>query len=169
MSFDGDYSAGYSGDGRLIVCAVVCGKVYHCEERRDGGKLEPGFDSHVAGDGKEWVLFENSQVLPLLVIEDKDTPQLSLDPPPKAVLAENPPEPPPIPPAIVVCAQCLKSFKSMVALSCHQNNLGHSQWPAPKTQCKYCHKKCKSEIGLEQHLATKQCQSTVEFPWKTVK
>jgi hypothetical protein len=71
-SHDPDYSAGYSADGRLICCAVLLGKVYNCVERRDGGPCEPGFDSHVAESGCEWVLFSNSQVLPLFVLESRD-------------------------------------------------------------------------------------------------
>lgn len=50
-----------SEDGKLIVCVCLCGKVYNCQDRRDGGQLEPGYDSHVAEEGEEWVLFESSQ------------------------------------------------------------------------------------------------------------
>jgi hypothetical protein len=71
-SGDPNYASGYSGDGRVIVVAVLCGKVYNCVQRRDGGKLEPGYDSHVAEDGREWVLFESAQVLPLFVMENRN-------------------------------------------------------------------------------------------------
>ncbi len=71
-SHDPEYSSGYSEDGRLIVVAVLCGKVFNCVERRDGGQLEAGYDSHVAENGCEWVLFNAGQVLPLFVMESRD-------------------------------------------------------------------------------------------------
>jgi hypothetical protein len=83
------------------VLAVLCGKVYNCVERRDGGVLEPGYDSHVAEGGAEWVLFEASQVLPLFVIEARDEPPPS--PPPvqhvvaAAVAVAAAPLAPPVP------------------------------------------------------------------------
>lgn len=71
VSYDPEYSRGYSEDGRLIVCAVLLGKPYNCVQRRDGGALEDGYDSHIAEGGKEFVLFENESVLPMFVIDFK--------------------------------------------------------------------------------------------------
>jgi hypothetical protein len=53
----------------LIVIAVLLGRPYAITERRDGGQCEPGFDSHVAEQGREYVCFHDDQVMPLFVID----------------------------------------------------------------------------------------------------
>lgn len=51
------YALDYAESGKVLVCAILRGKPYDCRERRDGGICEPGFDSHIAECGQEWVLF----------------------------------------------------------------------------------------------------------------
>jgi hypothetical protein len=80
VSPDPDYAGGYAEGGKLIVVVVLLGKAYDCVKRRDGGILEPGYDSHIAEGGKEFVLFKNTQVLPLWVV---DTQPKRLEPAPK--------------------------------------------------------------------------------------
>lgn len=166
VSFDPDYSGGYAEDGRLIVCVALLGKVYHCAERRDGGILEPGFDSHVAENGLEWVLFENSQLLPLFLVERKDVEAVPvLFVPPVA-----PPAPPPLPlPLPHVCGQCLKAFATETAKACHQNNLYHFDVPPLPLVCEHCLKRCKSHAGYVQHKLTKVCMEKNPQPWNQVK
>jgi hypothetical protein len=171
VSYDAEYSGGYSEDGRLIVCVSLCGKVYNCVDRRDGGELEEGYDSHVAEDGSEWVLFESSQVLPLFVIEEKE--QKYAHPTPGG--GEKEPEPAPKPPKPkappkvegFACPQCNKVFKTEVGRNCHMNNLGHSA--AYATVCKFCMKKCKNGLALIQHVKDSKCEEKHGGKeWKTV-
>ena len=74
------------------MLAVLCGRVFNCTERRDGGILEPGFDSHAAENGSEWVLFESNQILPLFVTDNRnnpiDFPDPTIDPDPAIAAAE---------------------------------------------------------------------------------
>lgn len=116
---------------------------------------------------------ENAQVLPLLVIEDKDgnygkgnlpaAPEENVAPEPKPAEIANPvAEAEPEPAPMFECTECLKLFKSQMALNCHQNNTGHVILKS--TKCKYCFKQCKSHEGLLQHLKQKACQES----WKKV-
>ena len=69
VSHDPDYAFDYAESGRLIVCCVLLGRSYDCAERKDGRACEPGFDSHTAEEGDEYVLFHSCRVLPLWVID----------------------------------------------------------------------------------------------------
>ncbi len=82
-SYDPNYAAGYGEAGKLIVVAVLLGRAYSITKRRDGGKCEPGYDSHVAEGGREYVCFCDDQVLPLFVIDTM----------PKAAVILNKPQP----------------------------------------------------------------------------
>ncbi len=82
-SYDPGYAAGYAEAGKLIVIAVLLGRPYRITERRDGGSCEPGFDSHIAEDGREYVCFHDDQVLPLFVIDTHAKPPSLVKPPPK--------------------------------------------------------------------------------------
>ena len=53
---------------RLLVCAVTLGRIFHCQEQMIGGQLAPGFDSHLAPSGLEYVLFNAAQTLPVLLM-----------------------------------------------------------------------------------------------------
>lgn len=69
LSPDHSLSIGYCGGGRkLLICSVIMGRRYRVTERMDGGDLVEGYDSHVAEEGKEWVIFEPSQVLPCYLV-----------------------------------------------------------------------------------------------------
>lgn len=84
------YAAGYAESGKLIVCAVLRGRVFVCDARMDGQGCVAGYDSHEAEAGQEcvlwwrgvcaispyskrgarrFVLFKGAQVIPLMVIE----------------------------------------------------------------------------------------------------
>jgi len=72
LSPTASYSMAYSDDGRLIVCAVLMGKVFRCMSRLDGAGLQPNSDSHESPDGQEYVMFDAGQVLPLFVINTRN-------------------------------------------------------------------------------------------------
>ncbi|KAF8070017.1 hypothetical protein FPV67DRAFT_996493 [Lyophyllum atratum] len=54
---------------KLIVCAVLMGRRHHVvTPRRLNTNVEPGFDSHVSPNKKEYIVFNSAQVLPLYVL-----------------------------------------------------------------------------------------------------
>lgn len=50
---------------------MLLGKKIRIYKRMDGQPCTPGYDSHIAEGGSEWVLFDEAQVLPCYVIEVK--------------------------------------------------------------------------------------------------
>jgi len=75
LSPDPIVSSSYAHNSKLIVCAVLLGRPYHCKQRMDGQACKKGYDSHISpwwsisGNlGKEWVLFDEGQILPCFVI-----------------------------------------------------------------------------------------------------
>jgi hypothetical protein len=62
---DPNFANNYSKDGKLIVVAVLLGnaRVY------EGGPLQRGFHSHISNNGKEFVSFDASCVLPLFLLD----------------------------------------------------------------------------------------------------
>eukprot|EP01087_Luapelamoeba_hula_P016273 TRINITY_DN49_c1_g1_i1.p1 TRINITY_DN49_c1_g1~~TRINITY_DN49_c1_g1_i1.p1 ORF type:complete len:816 (+),score=176.19 TRINITY_DN49_c1_g1_i1:2-2449(+) len=62
-------SVGYCRGGKkLLLCAVTMGKIYKCSSRIDGGALQVGYDSHEDPSGQEYVLFDNTRVLPCYLV-----------------------------------------------------------------------------------------------------
>ncbi|ELR21503.1 Poly(ADPribose) polymerase catalytic domain containing protein [Acanthamoeba castellanii str. Neff] len=69
LSPDARTSLGYAGGcGKLLVCAVLMGRIYKCEDLMHGAPCTPGFDSHMSPCEGELILFEAAQVLPCFVI-----------------------------------------------------------------------------------------------------
>lgn len=75
LSPDPMVSSSYAWNSKLIVCAALLGRPYHCKQRMDGQACQKGYDSHISpwwslsGNlGKEWVLFDEGQVMPCYVI-----------------------------------------------------------------------------------------------------
>jgi len=66
-----DVSLGYSDDGRLLICAVLMGKIFKCKNRLDGAGLQPNCDSHESPGGDEFICFNPGQVLPVFVIDTR--------------------------------------------------------------------------------------------------
>ena len=75
---------------RLLVCAVTLGRVFHCSEMMQGGRLVSGFDSHLAPSCLEYVLFNAAQVLPVMLVhlQPKRAPRAAAPEPPRPVAAE---------------------------------------------------------------------------------
>eukprot|EP01124_Arcella_intermedia_P014498 TRINITY_DN20958_c0_g1_i1.p1 TRINITY_DN20958_c0_g1~~TRINITY_DN20958_c0_g1_i1.p1 ORF type:complete len:490 (-),score=138.83 TRINITY_DN20958_c0_g1_i1:149-1438(-) len=71
LSPNAGVSMGYSDDGRVIICAVLMGKVYKCPGRMDGAGLVPGMDSHESPCGQEYIVFSPDQILPLFVLSTR--------------------------------------------------------------------------------------------------
>lgn len=63
---------GYAGGRRLLVCNVLRGTPYRCPGLMMGAELQKGYSSHESPDGREWVLFNAAQVLPVAVIHFGD-------------------------------------------------------------------------------------------------
>jgi len=65
------YSIGYmyGGTKGLFLCSILMGKSVNITDRIDGQPCKPGYDSHIAQNGQEWVLFDEAQVLPCYLIE----------------------------------------------------------------------------------------------------
>jgi len=66
------YSLSYMrGNRGLFLVSVLMGKsaVLSQYERMDGQPVRPGYDSHIAENGNEFVLFDEAQVLPCYLIE----------------------------------------------------------------------------------------------------
>lgn len=49
--------------------SILLGKPKDITHRIDGQPCTPGYDSHIAQGGNEWVLFDEAQVLPCYLIE----------------------------------------------------------------------------------------------------
>jgi hypothetical protein len=64
-------SLGYSDDGKLLICAVLMGKIFKCRNRIDGAGLQPNCDSHESPEGNEFIVFNPGQVLPVFVIDTR--------------------------------------------------------------------------------------------------
>jgi len=66
---DPGLSIGYCrGGSKLLICSVLMGKTFDVTNRLDGQGVTPGYDSHTACNGSEWVIFDPSQVLPCYLI-----------------------------------------------------------------------------------------------------
>lgn len=68
-----DISFQYGSMGKLLLCKVLPGKTFICEERMDGQSLQTGYDSHGYGPDKqgrckELVIFNQEQILPCYVV-----------------------------------------------------------------------------------------------------
>jgi len=69
LSPDAGLSIGYCRGGKkLLICSALMGKPYDVTERMDGSWLKSGYDSHIACNGTEWVIFDPAQVLPCYMI-----------------------------------------------------------------------------------------------------
>ncbi|KAI0471432.1 hypothetical protein F4859DRAFT_119687 [Xylaria cf. heliscus] len=56
---------------KLLVCATLMGrsaKISRADNWRDQTEPYPGADSHVANDGKEYIVFSSSQIIPVYLI-----------------------------------------------------------------------------------------------------
>eukprot|EP00697_Spironema_sp_BW2_P002684 gnl/Spiro4/1358_TR726_c0_g1_i1.p1 gnl/Spiro4/1358_TR726_c0_g1~~gnl/Spiro4/1358_TR726_c0_g1_i1.p1 ORF type:complete len:468 (+),score=50.15 gnl/Spiro4/1358_TR726_c0_g1_i1:195-1598(+) len=60
------------GGSRLLVCAVLLGRLFTCNNRIDGSSLVPGYDSHADPFRTELVTFDCDQVLPCYVVRVKE-------------------------------------------------------------------------------------------------
>ena len=65
--------AGKDANVRLLVCVAVLGRIYHCSDYIHGASLQAGFNSHMSPDGREYVLFDAAQVLPVLLLHLQPT------------------------------------------------------------------------------------------------
>uniref|UniRef100_A0A6B2L129 PARP catalytic domain-containing protein n=1 Tax=Arcella intermedia TaxID=1963864 RepID=A0A6B2L129_9EUKA len=66
------YSMSYMrGNKGMFLVSVLMGKscTLGSHERMDGQPARPGFDSHIAENGREYILFDEGQVLPCYLIE----------------------------------------------------------------------------------------------------
>jgi len=66
------YSVSYMrGNRGLFLVSVIMGKSVELgnHERMDGQPARPGYDSHIAERGNEYILFDEAQVLPCYLIE----------------------------------------------------------------------------------------------------
>jgi hypothetical protein len=77
-----DVSLGYSDDGRLLICAVLMGKIFKCHNRLDGAGIQPNCDSHESPGGDEYIVFNPGQVLPVFVIDTRARTNYPLAAPP---------------------------------------------------------------------------------------
>jgi len=71
FSLYSDYAMWYSeerGSDQVLLCSLLPGLTYQCQERMDGGDRQPGFDSHYSPKGHEIIVFESSQILPRYII-----------------------------------------------------------------------------------------------------
>ena len=65
-------SAGYADSAsskRLIVCSTILGRIFRCPDLMMDAPLQPGFDSHISPCGREYVLYDSAQILPVLVLQ----------------------------------------------------------------------------------------------------
>lgn len=66
------YSMSYiQGATKLLLCQVLCGKVYKCTKLIHGHALMSGSDSHTSPDGKELVIFNSHHILPSYIVHYK--------------------------------------------------------------------------------------------------
>lgn len=68
LSPDPDVAQGYAADGKMLVCAVLMGRIYTCPEVMEGVGCRRGYDSHMSPCGEELVLFDAAQVLPCYLV-----------------------------------------------------------------------------------------------------
>jgi len=70
LSPDAELSVDYCRGKLLLVCSVLMGNSFNCGmTRMDGQGLKEGYDSHIAEDGMEYVIFDEAQVLCCYVVE----------------------------------------------------------------------------------------------------
>lgn len=72
FSMYSDYAMYYSverNSSKILLCKLLTGKVYHCDERMDGKSLVKGYDSHYSPKGNEIIIFNSHQILPRYIIE----------------------------------------------------------------------------------------------------
>ncbi|XP_048239340.1 protein mono-ADP-ribosyltransferase PARP15-like isoform X6 [Haliotis rufescens] len=53
---------------KLLLCKVLQGKIFKCENLKLGAPKEPGYDSHVDPFGKEIVIYEDDCILPCYIV-----------------------------------------------------------------------------------------------------
>lgn len=68
LSPNPDVAQGYAADGKMLVCAVLMGRIYTCPEVMEGVGCRRGYDSHTSPCGEELVLFDAAQVLPCYLV-----------------------------------------------------------------------------------------------------
>ncbi|KAL6052497.1 Low molecular weight neuronal intermediate filament [Balamuthia mandrillaris] len=69
LSPNAGMSVGYCRGGKkLLICSVLMGRPFQCKELIHGQPLKPGYDSHKAPGGQEWIIFNPAQVLPCYLI-----------------------------------------------------------------------------------------------------
>lgn len=68
LSPDPSLAQGYASDGKMLVCSVLMGRIFHCSEMMVGKACVRGFDSHMSPCEQEMVLFEAAQVLPCYLL-----------------------------------------------------------------------------------------------------
>ena len=69
LSPNAGLSIGYCrGGAKLLVNAVLMGKVFKCTKLIHGQPLQAGFDSHQDPSGNEWVIFDEAQILPCYAV-----------------------------------------------------------------------------------------------------
>eukprot|EP00005_Dracoamoeba_jomungandri_P003913 CAMPEP_0174259430 /NCGR_PEP_ID=MMETSP0439-20130205/8254_1 /TAXON_ID=0 /ORGANISM="Stereomyxa ramosa, Strain Chinc5" /LENGTH=198 /DNA_ID=CAMNT_0015343311 /DNA_START=270 /DNA_END=863 /DNA_ORIENTATION=- len=70
LSPNSQMSVGYCRGGKkLLIVSVLMGVSYQCQNLIHGAQKQPGFDSHKAPGGNEWVIFDPAQVLPCYVVK----------------------------------------------------------------------------------------------------
>ncbi|XP_077979334.1 uncharacterized protein LOC144434691 [Glandiceps talaboti] len=63
------YSMTYiRGGTRLLLCLVLVGKAYHCDNLMRGAAKMKGYDSHTSPNSKELIIFDSSQILPCYIV-----------------------------------------------------------------------------------------------------
>ena len=68
---DPGYAARYTQDGKLLCVAVLMGRASHVGNEACGVSSPlNGGDSHIAAEGKEFVVFDSSCVLPLFLVSN---------------------------------------------------------------------------------------------------
>ena len=61
--------ADYASSKRLIVCSTILGRIFNCPGMMLDAPLQAGFDSHISPCGREYVLYNSAQILPVLVLQ----------------------------------------------------------------------------------------------------
>jgi aprataxin and PNK-like factor len=68
LSPNPDVAQGYAADGKMLVCAVLMGRIYTCPAVMEGVGCRRGYDSHTSPCGEELILFDAAQVLPCYLV-----------------------------------------------------------------------------------------------------
>jgi aprataxin and PNK-like factor len=71
FSLYSDYALFYSEErdsSQILLCKVLTGKAFKCQDRMDGEGLKKGYDSHYSPQGNEIIVFRGDQVLPRYII-----------------------------------------------------------------------------------------------------